>query len=313
MDFTTLGRTGLRVSVMGLGCGGPSRLGQSQGKSEAESIAVVQRALELGVNFIDTAEAYGTEAIVGKALAGVPRDQVVISTKKGVVRQGELVSPDEFQAGVEGCLKRLDTDYVDVFHLHGVRPQHYDHARTQIVPVLLRLQEQGVIRHLGITESFGQDTRHDMLARAVDDPWWDVMMVGFNLLNQSARERVFAHTQAQNIGVLIMFAVRRALSDPAKLAETLRALAAEGQVDPAHYDGAGPLDFLVHEGGAASLTEAAYRYCRYEPGVHVVLSGTGNVAHLEENASALLQPPLPADDVARVNQIFAGVDTVSGN
>lgn len=316
MDFVTLGRTGLRVSVMGLGCGGPSRLGQSTGRSEEESIAVVRRALELGVNFIDTAEAYGTETIVGKALAGVPRDQrdqIVISTKKNVFRQGQLVGPDDFVAGVEGCLERLGVDYVDIFHLHGVRPQHYDHARTQIVPAVLRLKEQGLIRHLGITESFGEDTRHAMLARALDDPWWDVMMVGFNMLNQTARERVLARTQAQNIGVLIMFAVRRTLSDPAKLAETMQTLAAAGQVDPAVYDPAAPLDFLVHPGGAASLTEAAYRYCRYEPGVHVVLSGTGNIAHLEENARALLQPPLPAADVARVNRLFAQVDSVSGN
>ncbi|RIK35048.1 MAG: aldo/keto reductase [Chloroflexi bacterium] len=316
MDFVTLGRTGLRVSVMGLGCGGPSRLGQSTGRSEEESIAVVRRALELGVNFIDTAEAYGTETIVGKALAGVPRDQrdqIVISTKKNVFRQGQLVGPDDFVAGVEGCLERLGVDYVDIFHLHGVRPQHYDHARTQIVPAVLRLKEQGLIRHLGITESFGEDTRHAMLARALDDPWWDVMMVGFNMLNQTARERVLARTQAQNIGVLIMFAVRRTLSDPAKLAETMQTLAAAGQVDPAACDPAAPLDFLVHPSGAASLTEAAYRYCRYEPGVHVVLSGTGNVAHLEENARALLQPPLPAADVARVNRLFAQVDSVSGN
>jgi aryl-alcohol dehydrogenase-like predicted oxidoreductase len=288
-------------------------LGQATGKSEEESIAVVRRALELGVNFIDTAEAYGTETIVGKALAGVPRDQVVISTKKNVFRQGELVGPDAFVAGVEGCLQRLGVDFVDVFHLHGVRPQHYDHARTQIVPAVLRLQEQGLIRHLGITESFGEDTRHAMLARALDDPWWDVMMVGFNLLNQTARARIFARSQAQAIGVLIMFAVRRTLSDPAKLAETMQTLASAGQIDPAHYDAQAPLDFLIHTGGAASLTEAAYRYCRYEPGVHVVLSGTGNAAHLEDNARALLQPPLPAADVARVNRLFAAVDSVSGN
>lgn len=313
MEYTTLGRTGLRVSVMGLGCGGPSRLGQTSGKSEAESIAIVRRALELGVNFIDTAEAYGTETIVGKALAGVPRDQVVISTKKGVAHKGELVSADDFVAGVEACLKRLNTDYVDVFHLHGVRPYHYDHARTQIVPAVLRLKEQGLIRHLGITESFGEDTRHLMLRSALDDPWWDVMMVGFNMLNQTAREQVFARTQEQQIGVLIMFAVRRTLSDPAKLAETMRALRDEGKIDPLHYDADAPLDFLVHPDGAASLTEAAYRYCRYEPGVHVVLSGTGNISHLEENAQALLQPPLPAADVERVNRIFAGVDNISGN
>ncbi|HXF59977.1 MAG TPA: aldo/keto reductase, partial [Caldilineaceae bacterium] len=111
MDYVTLGRTGLRVSVMGLGAGGPSRLGQSKGKPEAASVAVVQRALELGVNFFDTAEAYGTEPIVGKALAGVPRRSVVISTKKGLAREGRLLNAGEMVAGVEASLSRLGVDY----------------------------------------------------------------------------------------------------------------------------------------------------------------------------------------------------------
>ena len=96
MDYTTFGRTGLKVSVVGLGAGGPSRLGVNTGGSEQESIAVVRRALELGVNYIDTAEAYGTEGIVGKAIRGVDRDGLVISTKKGASRKGEPMPPHEY-------------------------------------------------------------------------------------------------------------------------------------------------------------------------------------------------------------------------
>lgn len=82
MDYVTFGRAGLNVSVMGLGGGGPSRLGKHAEKSEAESVVLVQQALDAGVNFIDTAEAYGTEHIVGQALQGRDRSQIVISTKK---------------------------------------------------------------------------------------------------------------------------------------------------------------------------------------------------------------------------------------
>ncbi|GIV76809.1 aldo/keto reductase [Litorilinea aerophila] len=313
MDYVTLGRTGLRASVIGLGAGGPSRLGQSTGRSEAESVAVVRRALDLGINFIDTAQAYGTEPIVGKALRSVPREQVILSTKMGIFRDGQPVPPAEVAAGVEESLRRLGVDYLDIFHLHGVQVHQYDHAINHVVPVLLRLREQGKIRWLGITESFGSDTRHEALRRALADDCWDVMMVGFNLLNQSARTLIFPQTQARNIGVLIMFAVRRALSNPERLRATLQQLVAAGQVDPAELDLEDPLGFLLHEGGASSLPEAAYRFCRYEPGVHVVLSGTGNVAHLEENVRALLQPPLPPADVARLRALFGRVDSVSGN
>jgi L-galactose dehydrogenase len=70
VEYVTLGRTGLRVSVMGLGCGGPSRIGQRTGRSEAEQVAIVRQALDAGVSFIDTAEAYQTEEVVGRAIQG---------------------------------------------------------------------------------------------------------------------------------------------------------------------------------------------------------------------------------------------------
>jgi aryl-alcohol dehydrogenase-like predicted oxidoreductase len=117
----------------------------------------------------------------------------------------------------------------------------------------------------------------------------------------------------KNIGVLIMFAVRRALSDRKALGEALGELRDRGRVDPKLIGDETALDFLVHERGATSLQDAAYRFCRYEPGVHIVLSGTGKVEHLEANAESLIRPPLPAEDVARLRRMFAGVDDVSGN
>jgi aryl-alcohol dehydrogenase-like predicted oxidoreductase len=183
---------------MGLGCGGHSRLGLATGGDEANAIAVVRRALELGVNFVDTAEAYGTEAVVGKALKeAAARESVVLSTKVGPRGKEGLRSASELTERVEGCLGRLGTEYVDVLHLHGVRADDYDYCVTELVPVLRDLRTAGKVRFLGITEAFGPDPQHRMLVRAVQDDCWDVMMVGFNVLNQSARERVFAATQAK--------------------------------------------------------------------------------------------------------------------
>src|ERR1700704_2131023 len=84
MQYTTLGKTGLKVSVAGLGCGGNSRIGLGTGFTEAQSIALVREALDLGVNFLDTAVSYGTEGLIGKAIKGRRRDQVVISTKSHI-------------------------------------------------------------------------------------------------------------------------------------------------------------------------------------------------------------------------------------
>jgi len=297
---------------MGLGGGGHSRLGQSYGNTEEQSIAVVRRALDLGLNFFDTAEGYGTEEIIGKGLSGADRGQVVISTKKSM--WGERpVEAVEIAPALEASLQRLKTDYVDVYHLHGVSADQYGRAAKELVPELMRLRDQGKLRFIGITEAFSSDPGHKMLSRAVKSDWWDVVMVGFNLLNQSASERVFSTTIRKKIGVLIMFAVRRALSDPENLKEVIADLRARRVVDPELVKDEHALEFLVRDGAAKSVTDAAYRFCRYEPGVHVVLTGTGKVEHLERNVASVSRPPLPEKDLCLLRQMFGRVDDVSGN
>jgi aryl-alcohol dehydrogenase-like predicted oxidoreductase len=313
VEYTILGRSGLRVSSVGLGCGGPSRLGQATGKSEQESIAVVRQALDLGITLVDTAEMYGTETIVGKALEAVPRDQVVISTKKIPPSPDQPDPVGELRQALEQSLRRLRTDYVDIYHLHGVRPDHYRYAYNVLAPALLRMREEGKIRAVGITEAFVSDPGHLTLQQAVEADCWDVMMVGFNLLNQSARNRVFKKTLAKNLGVLCMFAVRRALSQPVHLSTLLAELARRGQIDGGAYEAEDPLGFLIQAGKAATIPEAAYRYCRHEPGIHVTLSGTGNIEHLRENVTSLLKPPLAQADLQRLATIFGRVDSASGN
>jgi aryl-alcohol dehydrogenase-like predicted oxidoreductase len=310
MDYTSLGRTGLRVSVAGLGCGGNSRLGQADGHSRAHSVKIVRRALDLGVNFLDTAAAYGTEAIVGEAVGGVARGSVVISTKALVAQGGELRPAAEVVASLENSLRALRTERVDVFHLHAVPPALYERARATLVPALLAERDKGKFDHLGITETGPFDPQHRMLERAVRDPVWEVMMLAFHMLNQNARAKVFPRTLANGIGTLVMFVVRSLFSRPGRLAETLRQLADEGRV-PAWLGGSDdPLGFLVHEGGAASVIDAAYRYARHEPGADVILFGTGDPDHLERNIRSILAPPLPAADVARLNELFGALEGV---
>jgi aryl-alcohol dehydrogenase-like predicted oxidoreductase len=309
MEYRTLGRTGLSVSVMGLGAGGPSRLGQrSAENSEAESVALIQRALDQGINFIDTAEAYKTEHLVGQAIAGRDRDSVIISTKKST--GGNQVTPQDVCVGLEDSLKRLNTDYVDIYHLQGVAPQNYAYCREELLPVLQNLQTQGKIRFLGVTEAWNNDLPHDMLIQALQDDVWDVMMVGFNVLNQTAREPVLQTAITQDIGILIMFAVRLALSRAERLQEVVRDLIEQGQLDPAEFNVDNPLDFVLDH--APSIPDAAYRFCRDEPGTHVILSGTGNPAHLQANFESFQQPPLPQAVVERLQHIFRKVDSVTG-
>jgi L-galactose dehydrogenase len=128
-------------------------------------------------------------------------------------------------------------------------------------------------------------------------------MVAFHMLHQNARTEVFPRTSANGIGTLLMFVVRRIFARPDLLAATLADLAAAGQLSDA-LDPSDPLGFLVHPDGAANVTEAAYRYVRHEPGVDVVLFGTGNPAHVRDNIASLLAPPLPQADRDRLAALF---------
>src|SRR3954452_19829424 len=172
MEYTTLGRTGLRVSVAGLGCGGFSRLGLGTGKSEEDEIGIIRAALDLGVNLFDTAAAYGTEPVLGKALRGIGREQVVICTKAPFGVSNPDATPEQAIASLDRSLKELGTDYIDVYQLHGVAPRGYRHALEAIAPALLREREKGKFRHLGITETAPGDPGHEMIRGACQDGIW---------------------------------------------------------------------------------------------------------------------------------------------
>src|ERR1044071_78469 len=190
MDYITLGRTGLKVSVAGLGCGGPSRLGMRDGASEEQCADIIRRALK-----------------------GMPRDKVVISTKKKFPLDDPNDPAGETRRSIEQSLRLMGTDYIDVYHIHGVEPQEYDYAVANVLPVLVKLREEGKIRFIAISEAFVDDMTHKMLTRGVPENHWDVIMVGFNILNQSAGRAVFPKTIAADVGTLVMFAVRKAFSN----------------------------------------------------------------------------------------------------
>ena len=314
MEYTTLGRTGLKVSVAGLGCGGPSRLGmRNDPQSTNHAIALVKQAIDLGVNFLDTAQNYGTEAVVGKAIAGVKRDRLVLSTKKTLPDANHADPEAEVVKGLEQSLKLIGTDYIDVYHLHGVEPKDYEFAQNRLMPAMRRLKEQGKIRFTGVTEGFVVDSKHKVLQDGLQKDLWDVVMVGFSLLNPSARRTVFPLTQTNGAGVLNMFAVRRALSQSERLREICGELIAQGMIESDVLDANEPLGFLCKETDAKTIPEAAYRFCRHEPGVDVVLFGTGNPDHLKENVAAILKPPLPRPALVKLEKLFGGLDHLTGN
>jgi L-galactose dehydrogenase len=307
MIYRTFGRTGLKVSAAGLGGGGFSRLGLANGKSETEVVALIRLAVDLGVNIIDTAASYGTESVIGRAIKSLPRDSLVITTKASPANYATwaLFTPENVVASIDNSLRQLQTDYLDVLQLHAVAPHIYEHAREAIYPAVLREKEKGKLRFIGITEAAAFDLDHKMYQRALaEDDIWDTAMVAFNMMHQNVRISVLPTTAEKKVGTLIMFAVRGIFAQPERLNNEVRALAADGLLPKWLGDLPDPLGFLVHDGGASSIIDAAYRFVRDEPGVDVVLFGTSDPDHLCENIASLTKPPLSTADREQIVTLF---------
>ena len=310
MQYTILGRTGLKVSVAGLGCGGGSRLGLSKGKSEAEAVALVRHALDLGVNVLDTAAAYGTEVVVGKAIKSVARDKVVVSTKLTPRRDGKPIAAADAMASLDNSLRQLDTDHLDILHLHGVFPKEYDVLYQTVVPALLKERDKGKFRFLGITETAPNDPTQSMIQRALQDDVWDAVMMAFHMLNQTPRKRTLPRLIEKNIGTLMMFVVRNIFSVPGRLHDEIRGQVEAGKLPAVIADDKEPLNFLIHKAGAESLIDAAYRYVRHKPGCNVILLGTSDIKHMDTNVASILRPPLPEADRACLAKVFGHLEGV---
>jgi aryl-alcohol dehydrogenase-like predicted oxidoreductase len=320
MQYRALGRTGITVSLVGFGTGGPSRMGQTARLTFAEHDALVHRALDRGVTLFDTAMAYGgSEELLGQTLADVPRDRYVLATKAsltrnpadGIVPPGAdpaeaLIPAEEIERRCEASLRRLGTDVIDVYQLHGVPPALYPIVVDRLYPALVRLREAGLIRSIGITETMAQDPAHTMLEMAVPSGLWDTAMLKYGILNQSAARTVLPLCQRHGVGVLNMAPVRVKLTRPAELVAQLADWRARGLLPADALPGDDPLGWLVHD-GVTSVVDAGYRFAADHPAISSVLTGTGSLAHLEANIASLLAGPLPAADVARLRDLFGHI------
>ena len=312
MEYTNFGTTDLSVSRVGLGCGGYSRLGLAYG-SKSAAREVVKHALNLGINFFDTARIYGTESILGDVLLQ-ERKHCVLSTKTLIVdKKRDYISPDKIISSLEKSLLRLRTDYIDIFNLHGVRPGELEFCLQNYICPLHKEIEKGKIRYLGVTELFGEDTNHLMLQKALDLNIFDSVMVGFNMLNPSARKKIFPTCSEKRVGTQIMFAVRRALSDKDRLIKVVTELLEQDEIGEDLVDLEDPLGFVTENCDADSVIEAAYRFCSRQAGVDLVLVGTGSKEHLSENVGAINGAALSSQILERIDALFGEVNSVSGD
>jgi aryl-alcohol dehydrogenase-like predicted oxidoreductase len=308
MKYKTLGKTGLRVSIVGLGT--MVHAGHFGPMKDSESLEAIETALELGVNFIDTSDAYGAgygETLLGNAFKG-KRDKIVIATKGGNVMVGpnrgkRIFEPDYISRVMDESLRRLQTDYIDLYQLHNPTVEVIE--RGAVWEVLERAKKAGKIRHYGVSINSTEEG-----TAAVKDGRAETIQVEYNLLAQEPAETFFPAAQQANIGVIARVPLKRGIltgklkqSDEQRFqGEDVRARSFKGEAFAHELAKAEQLKFLVH-GAVQSLGQAAIAFCIAHPAVSVVIPGARNAEQMRENASAA-DVEIPAADLEKISDLW---------
>jgi len=328
MEMRRFGSTGLKISLLGFGCGAVGGLMVRGAPADQER--AVARAIEAGVNYFDTAVQYGngaSEENLGRVLAKLKPVNAVVGTKVRLApadfgRIGEAAT-----RSLEGSLRRLGLERVDIFHLHN--PIAADGAGSlsaqlvldEVVPAFERLRAQGKTRFIGIT-AIGDTAA---LQKVIDAGAFDSAQISYNMLNPSAGRALPGSYPAQDYGRLLDHAAAagvgtigiRVLAGGALAGEAARHPIASPPPEPigsarsydADFERARRLMPLVAEGHAAGLAEAAIRYVIANPAIGTVLVGMANVEQFEQALAAVNKGPLSPAALQRVQmlqQAFCG-------
>ena len=331
MQTRVFGRSALPLSVLGFGCGAVGGL-MVRG-SPADQDRAIGLALAAGVNYFDTAVQYGngqSETNLGRMLAAQKPAGVYVGTKVRVPSGSFRDIGGEIARSIDGSLRRLGMDHVDILHLHnpitvngGGETLSVAQVMNEVVPAFGRLHDAGKMRLPGIT-AVGDTAA---LQQVIDSAAFDSAQVCYNMLNPSAATRLppnypaqdygrlLDHTQKAGAGVVgIRVLAAGALSGTAERHPT--ASAPPEPIGSAHsyemdLERARRLMPLVTEGFAGSLAEAAIRFAISHPAIGTILVGMATVAEFEGSLAAVLKGPLPREALLRLQELtarFAGED-----
>jgi L-galactose dehydrogenase/L-glyceraldehyde 3-phosphate reductase len=325
MERRIFGRSGLRLSILGFGCGAVGGL-MVRG-SAADQDRAVGLALDAGVNYFDTAVQYGngvSETNLGRVLAAHKPAEVFVGTKVRIPSANFAAIAKTVTESMDGSLQRLKMDHIDIFHLHnpitlngGGETLSVAQVRNEVVPAFEALRRSGKTRFLGITAVGDTPALHQIIDAEVIDS----AQVSYNMLNPSAAialppdypaqdyGRIFDHTLKAGVGVIgIRVLAAGALSGTAE-----RHPVASAPPEPigSARDYATDLERtrrlmpLVTEGYAATLAEAATRFAISHPAMGTILVGIATVEQFQASLAAVQKGPLPEAALSRCSALIA--------
>ncbi|HEX5867358.1 MAG TPA: aldo/keto reductase [Beijerinckiaceae bacterium] len=291
MKYRTLGKTGLRVSVIGIGTW---QLGGEWGKQfeQREVDAMFDKARALGLNLIDTAECYGdhtSERLIGAAIER-DREKWVVATKfghryTGHMKRSDERSPKDAVEQLEASLKALRTDHVDLLQYHSLADHEFENEELQ--RALIRLKEQGKVRHIGNSIRGNADDRQTKQSERAQV---EVLQVIYNRLDRRPEQRDFPYALEHNLGILARVPLASGyLSGKYKPGARFGADDSRASQDPAEVDRKlAEVERIAREEvpPGVPMAQWALAWCLQHPAVSAVIPGCKSVEQVESNAKA---------------------------